>query len=158
VQEHVDYRRQILQLAAADIIKTYRGSALGWSWAVIKPSVTIFVYWFAFSVGLRQSGEVNGYPFFLWLLASCRGSPGEILTQGQSPRALSRDQDQVPRLVVHIALTRWWPSSYTGNPVDVYYLQLPLYMAAMFLFWTGWALFAAPLAVSETSRTSSVRW
>ena len=47
-KEHIEYRQQIVKLAKADLVKTYRGAALGWSWAIIKPTVTIFVYWFAF--------------------------------------------------------------------------------------------------------------
>lgn len=62
--EHLLYRKQILRLAKSDLVKTYRGSALGWSWAFIKPMVTIFVYWFAFSYGIRSGGDVDGYPFF----------------------------------------------------------------------------------------------
>lgn len=41
VQEHKDYRKQILMLAKSDLIKTYRGAALGWAWAVIKPLMTL---------------------------------------------------------------------------------------------------------------------
>ena len=69
IKEHIQYRQQIFKLAKADINKTYRGAALGWSWAIIKPAVTIFVYWFAFSIGLRAGKDVNGFPFFLWLIA-----------------------------------------------------------------------------------------
>ena len=68
-KEHIDYRQQLVKLAKADIVKTYRGAALGWAWAVIKPAVTIFVYWFAVEIGLRVGKQVNGYPFFLWLIA-----------------------------------------------------------------------------------------
>ena len=69
IKEHIEYRGQIFKLAKSDLVKTYRGSALGWSWAIIKPVITIFVYWFAFSIGLRAGKGVNGYPFFLWLIA-----------------------------------------------------------------------------------------
>jgi len=69
IKDHITYRKQIFKLAKADLIKTYRGSALGWAWALIKPVVTIFVFWFAFSFGLRQGGDVDGFPFFLWLIA-----------------------------------------------------------------------------------------
>ena len=48
IKEHVTWRSQILKLAKADIIKTYSGAALGWAWALVKPTITIFVYWFAF--------------------------------------------------------------------------------------------------------------
>src|SRR5699024_3798009 len=63
------YRHQIFKLAIADLKKTYRGAALGWMWAIIKPAVTIFVYWFTFEIGLRAGKPVNGFPFFLWLIA-----------------------------------------------------------------------------------------
>ena len=68
IKEHWQYRHQLLKLAKADIVKTYRGAALGWSWAIIKPTVTIFVYWFGFEIGLRSGKDVNGFPFFLWLM------------------------------------------------------------------------------------------
>ena len=45
VRDHIDYRKQIFKLAGSDLRRTYRASALGWSWAIIKPLVTIFVYW-----------------------------------------------------------------------------------------------------------------
>ena len=46
LKEHWRFRQQLLKLAKADLIKTYRGAALGWAWAIIKPVVQIFVYWF----------------------------------------------------------------------------------------------------------------
>ena len=66
---HISWRKQIFKLAKADIIKTYSGAALGWAWALIKPTITIFVYWFAFSIGLRVGRDVNGIPYALWLIA-----------------------------------------------------------------------------------------
>ena len=69
VTDHIKHRSQIFKLAIADLKKTYSGSVLGWSWAVIRPAILIFVFWFAFSFGLRKGGDVNGYPFFLWLIS-----------------------------------------------------------------------------------------
>ena len=69
IKEHIEYKNQVVKLAKSDLQKTYRGAALGWAWAIIKPTVTIFVYWFAFAIGLRMSKDVNGYPYFLWLIA-----------------------------------------------------------------------------------------
>ena len=63
INEHVLYRKQVVKLAKSDLIKTYRGSALGWAWAIVKPLVTIFVFWFAFSIGLRSGKEVDGFDF-----------------------------------------------------------------------------------------------
>ena len=64
VSDHIKFRRQLLKLAKSDIVKQYRGAALGWMWAVISPAVTIFVFWFAFSIGVRRGHDVDGYPFF----------------------------------------------------------------------------------------------
>jgi teichoic acid transport system permease protein len=168
LREHREFKTQIFQLANADIIKTYRGSALGWMWALIKPSVTIFVYWFAFTVGLRAHKAVNGYPFFLWLIAGI--VPwfyiSEMLKDGS--RALNRYDYLVTKikfpvstistfvslskLYVHLALLLVVTAVFVlfGHGIDIYYIQLPLYMGLMFAFFTCWSLFAAPLsAVSK---------
>lgn len=65
VKEHIEYKQQIFKLAKSDIIRTYRGAALGWLWALIKPVTTIFVYWFAFTIGLRGGKAVNRISIFL---------------------------------------------------------------------------------------------
>ena len=43
IKDHIAWRHQIFKLAKADIVKTYSGAALGWSWAIVKPTITIFV-------------------------------------------------------------------------------------------------------------------
>jgi teichoic acid transport system permease protein len=181
--EHFDFRIQILQLAQADLIKTYRGSALGWMWAVIKPSVTIFVYWFAFSFGLRAAKPVNGYPYFLWLVAGI--IPwfyiSEMLTQGSQtlkrynylvtkikfPVSTISTFVSLSKLYVSLALTAFVVVIFvlSGFPIDIYYIQLPFYVALMFIFFTLWSLFASPLsAVSKdfantiTSLVTAVFW
>ena len=32
LKAHIDYRKQLFKLAKSDIIKTYKGAALGWAW------------------------------------------------------------------------------------------------------------------------------
>ena len=164
VEEHKEFWRQIFQLAAADLVKTYRGSALGWLWALIKPSVTIFVYWFAFAIGLRASKSVNGFPFSLWLIAGILPwfYISEMLTQGTTtlkrysylvtkikfPVSTIATFVSLSKFYVHLALSAIVIVIFIvfGYPVDVYYLQLPLYMALMFAFFTVWSMFAAPLS------------
>ena len=86
IKEHIAWRSQIFKLAKSDLIKTYSGAALGWAWAVIKPAVTIFVYWFAFSTGLRNKAGMEGFSFFLWLIAGIISwfYIQEMLTQGSN--------------------------------------------------------------------------
>lgn len=164
VKEHKEYRKQIGQLAAVDLMKTYRGSALGWLWAVIKPSVTIFVYWFAFSVGLRAGGDISGFPFFLWLLAGI--VPWfyiqEMLTQGSTnlkrydylvtkirfPISTISSFVSLSKMYVHIALLLIVIVLFIlfGYPADAYMLQLPVYLVLMFVFFTMWSMFASLLS------------
>lgn len=58
----------IWKLARNDFKTKYAGSYLGIIWAFIQPVVTILVYWFVFSVGLR-AGNVSEYPFVLYLVS-----------------------------------------------------------------------------------------
>jgi len=164
VNEHRDYKKQIFQLAAVDLLKTYRGSALGWLWAVIKPTVTIGVYWFAFAVGLRAGGGVAGYPFFLWLVAGIVPwfYMQEMLTQGSTnlkrydylvtkirfPVSTISTFVSLSKLYVHLALLAIVIVLFIlfGYPVDVYLLQLPFYIACMFAFFTLWSLMASLLS------------
>lgn len=162
--EHLNNISQILKLAKADLIKTYRGAALGWSWAIIKPCMTLFTYWFAFSYGFRSGQPVNGYPFFLWMAVGI--TPwfymNEMLTQGTEsirknrylvtkmkfpvsiiPTFVSISKLMVNVVLLLIVIAIFW---IMGYPPTIYYLQLPLYILFAFVFWTLWAQFASMLA------------
>ena len=70
IQDHIVWRRQLLKLAKADIVKNIFWSSIRLGVGpVLKPTVMVLVLWFAFSVGLRVNSEVNGYPYILWVLA-----------------------------------------------------------------------------------------
>lgn len=58
-REHRHFGEQIFLLAKNELIKTYKGAVIGPFWAVVKPIFTLFVYWFAFDVGLRSAGGVK---------------------------------------------------------------------------------------------------
>ena len=53
-KELLQNRRLILKLAVNDFKTKYAGSYLGIVWAFVQPIVTILVYWFVFSVGLKS--------------------------------------------------------------------------------------------------------
>lgn len=61
-------RALILSLSKNDFKTKYAGSCLGIVWAFVQPIVTILVYWFVFSVGLK-AGNVMDYPFVLYLIS-----------------------------------------------------------------------------------------
>jgi teichoic acid transport system permease protein len=164
IKEHIEMRKLIFGLAKNDLIKTYRGSALGWIWSLIKPTILIFVFWFAISIGLRGGGPVNEYPFFLWLIAGMVPwfYMSEMISAGTF--AIRKYKYLVTKMKFNVSIipTFFSLSSlfvhtcmmvivilifvFKGFTPDIYYLQLPFYMLFMFIFFTTWSLFSAPLA------------
>ena len=163
-KEHIEYRYQIMKLARADLVKTYRGAVLGWAWAFVKPTVTIFVFWFAIALGLRVSGDFTEYPFFLWLIAGMIPwfYMTDMLTQGTDsirkyrylvtkmkfPVSTIPTFVSVSKMAVNLVFTLalvliFWLCGYAP---DIYYLQIFYYLIVMFAFFTVWALFGALLA------------
>lgn len=58
-KEHKGFGKQIFLLAKNELIKKYKGAVIGPFWAVVKPLFTLFVYWFAFEIGLRTGKGVH---------------------------------------------------------------------------------------------------
>ena len=164
LKDHIQFRQQILKLAKADLIKTYRGAALGWAWAIIKPAVTIFVYWFTFQIGLRGSSEVEGFPFFLWLISGvipwfymsdmitggteCIRKYSYLVTKMKFPISTIPTFFSISKFMVHLALMLIMIAIFIimGYPPDIYLIQLPIYMLFSFVFFTAFSLFASLLA------------
>lgn len=165
LRDHLRYRRQIFKLAKSDLIKTYKGAALGWAWALIRPTITIAVYYFAFSVGLRRGSPVNGYPYFLWLVggiipwfymssaftggASSIRRYRHLVTKIRFPVSTIPTFTSLSTLAVNGMMTLLVMLIFIcmGRFPDLYWLQLPLYFVMMFIFFTAWSLFAGMMAV-----------
>ena len=164
LHEHVKYKNQIFKLAKADLIKTYKGAALGWIWAIVKPAVTIAVFYFAFSVGLRHGKPVAGYPYFLWLIAgmmpwffmrdTLTAGAGSIrkykylVTKIKFPISTIPTYVCLSNISVSICLILIMLVIYLGYGIkpDIYWLQIPFYMILMLLFFISWSLFAGMLS------------
>lgn len=164
IKEHKEYKNQIFKLAKADLKKTYRGAALGWSWAIIKPTVTIFVYWFAFTIGLRMAGNVGKFPYFLWLIsgvvpwfymsdmitggADAIRKYSYLVTKMKFPISTIPTFVNISKFIVHLFLMVIVVAIFMmfGFKPDIYLLQLPFYMIIMFVFFNLWSLFASLLA------------
>lgn len=175
IKEHTSYKNQILKLARADLVKTYRGAALGWSWAVIKPAVTIFVYWFTFTVGLRAGKPVNGFPYFLWLIAGvipwtymsemliagtdCIRRYSYLVTKMKFPVATIPTFVNISKFLIHAILIVIMIIIFIGfgfTP-DIYLVQLPIYMLLTFAFFNVWGLFSSLLAVVSKDYSNLVK-
>ena len=168
LSDNWQWRYQIWDLAKMDLVKTYRGAALGKIWLFTKPAVYILVYWFTLSVGMRHSADVNGQPFLLWLAAGV--FPWFFMSD-----AINRGSDvyhRYPYLVNRIKFPLSVISTFytlsiliifactmlftiavcllTGVRLSIYLLQLPLVMLVMFVFWVAWSIMLSPLgAVSK---------
>lgn len=159
-KEHKDNFNQVFKLSVADLKKTYNGSALGWAWAVIKPVFTLFVYWFAIAIGLRNGKDVGDYPFILWLMSgivswfymteiitggtTCIRRYSYLVTKMKYPITTIPTFTSLSHLYVHIILVLvvvavFWISGYAPT---VYLIQLPVYMFFMFMFFNAWSMFA----------------
>jgi len=175
ITEHLTYKNQIFKLAKSDLIKTYRGSALGWLWAIIKPTVTIFVYWFAFSAGLRITSQISEFPFFLWLIAGIVPwfYMSEMLTQGTDcirkysylvtkmkfPVSVIPTFVNISKIIVNLFLIAIVILIFTimGYPPTIYMLQLPFYIILMFIFLNAWSLFASFIAAISKDFSNLVK-
>lgn len=175
IKEHISYKNQIVKLAKADLLKTYRGAALGWAWAIIKPAVTIFVYWFAFTVGLRAGKDVNGFPYFLWLIAGvipwtymsemitggtdCIRKYSYLVTKMKFPVATIPTFVNMSKFLIHLILIVIMIIIFIafGYPPSIYLLQLPIYMLLAFAFFNVWGLFSSLLAVVSKDYSNLVK-
>lgn len=175
--------KMIVKLGKSDLIRTYKGTLLGWSWALVKPMVRIFVFWFAFSIGMKAGKPVEGYPYILWLIAGflpwfymqsmlthgagCFRRYKHLITKIKFPVSTISTFMNVSELFVHFALLAITIAIFAGFGFypDKYMLQLPIYMFMMFLFFNAWSLFAGMLsAISKDflnlikSITSALFW
>ena len=172
---HIRYRSQIVRLAKSDLIKTYRGAVLGWLWAIVKPAITIFVYYFAFSVGLRTGRDVDGCPYFLWLItgmvpwfyisamytggAYCIRKYSFLVTKIRFPVCTVPAIVGLSQMFVHVLSMAIVAVLFVvfGRPLPLQLLQLPLYWLLMMLLAMAWALFAGLLSVISKDFLQLVR-
>ena len=164
IKNHIQYKQQIFKLAKADLVKTYRGAALGWAWAIIKPAVTIFVYWFAFQIGIRSGKPVESFPFFLWLISGLipwfyindmlvQGTESirkysYLVTKMKFPISTIPTFVSISKLMVNIFLiiVMILIFVFMGYPPSIYIIQLPIYILLSFLMFTVFSLFSSLLS------------
>lgn len=170
IKEHKDFGKRIFVLAKTELVKTYKGAAIGPLWAVVKPAFQIFVYWFAFSVGLRTlntvkvevAGEILKFDRFTFLLVGI--TPwffiSESITHGAKDIRTHRQYvtkvnfpvstimtfSTLSRLYVHFLITfiMFIIISFRVGP-SWYNLQFFFYMPIMFLFFVFLSWSTAPM-------------
>lgn len=153
----------IKELAKNDFKKKFAGSYFGILWAFVNPIVTIFVYWFVFTIGMRgAANDVNGYPFVLWLIAGL--VPwflfSEIITSGTGVLieytylvkkivfnvSILPVMKIVTATVIHLFFVALMLVIFilTGHAPTIYMIQIPYYMIAL------WILSAACVFITSS--------
>lgn len=153
MREKVDWQF-IYQFSIDDFRNKYAGSMMGVTWAFIQPLMTIIIYWFIFQVGFH-SQPIDNYPFILWLISGlipwffiseCITGVTTSLVEYSylvkkvvfninilpMVRVMSCFLVQIFLVVITVLLFVFW-----GYYPDIYYLQLPYYMAYMILLLIG---------------------
>lgn len=175
INEHKAYTEQTVKMARSDLVRTYRGSALGWSWAIIKPVITIFIYWFAMSLGLRKGQPHGDYIYFLWLIFGMvpwfyindmlhRGTESMrkykyLITKIHYPVSTIPTFVSLSNLFVNgvLLLVVYIISLAMGHPPTLYHLQIFFYAFLSFAFFTSWSLFAAPISAISADFSNLVK-
>ena len=164
VSENWRWRRQVWGLAKIDLVRTYRGAALGKVWLFAKPAVYILVYWFTLSFGLRSASDINGKPFILWLATGVFPwfFMSDMITTGSDiyhkyPYLVNRLKFPLSLISTFYTLSLLMVFGgmmvftilaclLAGVPLSIYLIQLPLVMALMFVFWLAWSVMLSPLS------------
>jgi ABC-type polysaccharide/polyol phosphate export permease len=180
IKENLSFVQQTLKLSKSTLIKTYKGSALGPLWAIIKPLVTVAVFYFALRIGLRNGGPVtlNGIkmPNFLWLVFGMLPwfFMSEAITEGaNSIRAnrhfITRLPFPVSTVITYTMLSKIYVQVFLtfimyivylcmGYAPSWYHLQYIFwYLPLMFLFFTFLAWITAPLSTVSVDFLNIVR-
>lgn len=172
LKEHKGFGKQIFLLAKNELIKTYKGAVIGPLWAVVKPAFTIFVYWFAFSIGIKTMKSVHinltgpdtftidfftfmfiGFiPWFFIQDGITQGAKTlrvnrQFITKVKFPVSTILTYTALSRLYVHMILMA---IMYTYVLIvvgpSIYNLQFFLYCPLMFIFFVALSWSTAPMS------------
>lgn len=158
-------RTLVFELMKKNLKAKYLGSFLGFVWAFIQPTITIFIFWFVFSMGFRKGTVSEDCPFILWLLAgmipwffiseSINSSVTAISENGYLLKKVAFKVSILPviklisALIVHLffiilMLGVFWAY---GFSIDVYYLQIGYYLFATIILVLGISWITSAIAV-----------
>ena len=173
LKEHRHFGKQILVLAKNELIKKYKGAVIGPLWAVVKPLFTLFVYWFAFDVGIKplknehiiingaDVGTFNRFIFMLvgfipWFFINDSITQGaksirenrQFVTKVSFPVSTIMTYTSVARLYVHLflSLLMYLYLTFRGFHPSIYNLQFFIYCPLMFLFFLALMWSTAPMS------------
>ncbi len=162
-KEQIENINKILYLSKIDLVKTYKGTRLGWFWAIFNPAFKIFVYYFTLIVGLKSSKIVFGYPYFLWLISGlvpwffikdilnlgseCIRKYDYLVTKINFPISIIPTFCTLSKFYLHFFLMFIvFVIFILYKSLTIYVLQLPIYIFLMLIFFYFLCLFLSTLS------------
>lgn len=155
--------------------KRHSGSALGVTWALVKPVIFIAALWFAVAVGIRQGANADGIPYILWLLPSMMSwnfisdslviggsavrSNGHFVTKMVYPIETLAVSEVLSLFFVHLMLMGITIALFvlSGFGLSVYFLQLPYFIMCSLAFTVVMATMLSALTAISTDVLHGVK-
>ncbi|WP_010095231.1 ABC transporter permease [Ornithinibacillus scapharcae] len=150
--EQVKYFYLLRRLSWYEVKSKNKMTYLGLGWELINPGIQIAIYWFIFGYGIRKGEGIDGDPFFQWMLAgiivwfffnpAIIESSKSIYQRVKMLSKMNFPMSLIPNMVIfskfysHIGLLLLviLILNISGYPISIYYLQLPLFIIATYLF------------------------
>ncbi|SFE74921.1 ABC transporter permease [Alteribacillus iranensis] len=153
----------INRLALYEIKIKNKNNYFGEAWEIFTPLFFIAIYWFVFGYGIRSNEDVDGIPFLNWMLAAITiwFFVQPAVTQGSKAiytkvRMVSKMNFPTSVIPVYVVVSRLYPHlvllmiillymQFTGYPINLYYIQLPYYLAGMLLLVISFVLLSSTI-------------
>lgn len=167
IKTNIKYKKQTLTMAKLTLKKTYSGSGLGILWALVQPTVYIFMYWFMMEVGLRGAGSNIGadVPYLFWLISGlmpwffirdCFNGGTNVFTKDK--HLITKVVFPVSTIPIYNVMANFFAHGIMmvivliilnvgGCPIDIYYLQFFYYIPFLIYFCCVLSTFVGTLSV-----------
>ncbi|UOR11647.1 ABC transporter permease [Halobacillus amylolyticus] len=164
INEQVKYFYLVRRLSLYEMKSSNTNNYLGMLWELLNPAIQISIYWFVFGFGIRNRVGEGGIDFFPWMLSGIvvwfminQGllqASKSVYTKIKMLSKMNFPMSVIPNYVI---FSKLYPHlmllalviiilSLLGFPVNIYYLQLPLYIIGVLLL-----LYAISLITSTLS-------
>jgi teichoic acid transport system permease protein len=170
------WRKQIVHLAIIDLRIEIQGAALGWFWLFTKPLMYVVVFTVAIHYGLRGGREISPeYPFLLWLtaglfawffLSKMFGSGSNVfkrekllITESNVPMVILPCVSAMSDFIIYLVSISavLIVAMIAGYGPSIYWLQLPIVAALMFIFFVFFSLLVSSFSMMSKDFNKLVR-
>ncbi len=148
-------RTMMRSLVINDFKRQFLGTYFGVTWAFVQPLVLVLVLWLVFEFGFRARPVDTKIPFALWLMSgmfpwfyfasSMNAGLQAVVSNAFMVRKIAFNVDVLPLvklssgLFIHLVLLLFIMLllAFQGVGPTVYWLQLPYYVACLFILLLG---------------------